>query len=387
VKEQPTEREALIALNRVQGLGSITVRRIIDALGSAAAVFHATEAQCRAIPGIGAERAALLLHAVHEVDVHAELEKAATCGVTLMTWDEPAYPALLKQIADPPFVLYVAGDVSVLNTSAVAIVGTRHPTVYGRETARRFAYQLSTVGYTIVSGLAEGIDTEAHTGAVKAKGRTIAVLGGALDCLYPKSNTGLAREIVAGGGAVISEYAFGRQPDAQTFPMRNRIVSGLCKGIVVVESPLKSGTLITAGQAVEQNRSVMVVPGRIDSPASQGSHQLIKEGAKLVSQVDDVVEELQDLFVTVPQRCPRDAGGAAHEREGRGAAHATSKAPVVALSADECAVLQQIDHAGVPVDVVIRSTALAPGAVNAILVGLQLKKQIQMLPGSMIVRI
>lgn len=386
MKQQPTERDALIALNRVQGIGAITVKRIKEALGSAAAVFRATEAQCRAIPGIGAERATLVLQTVHTVDVCAELEKAAACGVTIMTWDDASYPALLKQIADPPTVLYVAGDVSVLDTPAVAIVGTRHPTVYGRETARRFAYQLANAGYTIVSGLAEGIDTEAHTGAVKAKGKTVAVLGGALDCLYPKSNTGLARDIVAGGGAVISEYAFGRQPDAQTFPMRNRIVSGLCKGILVVESPLKSGTLITAGQAVEQNRSVMVVPGRIDSPASQGSHQLIKEGAKLVAQVDDVIEELQDLFVAVPQRSGQDAAVPATDVP-RVRASAQPARPAVVLSEDERAVLQQIDHTGVHVDAVIRSTALPPGAVHAVLVGLQLKKQVQMLPGSMLVRL
>lgn len=386
MNEQPTERDALIALNRVQGIGAITVKRIIDTLGSAAAVFRTTETQCRAIPGVGAERAALLLEAVHAVDVRAETEKADACGVTILTWNDAAYPALLKQIADPPFVLYIAGDVAVLDTPAVAIVGTRHPTVYGRETARRFAYQLANAGYTIVSGLAEGIDTEAHTGAVKAKGKTVAVLGGALDCLYPKSNTGLAREIVAGGGAVISEYAFGRQPDVQTFPMRNRIVSGLCKGVLVVESPLKSGTLITAGQAAEQNRSVMVVPGRVDSPASQGSHQLIKEGARLVAQVDDVIEELQDLFAAGPQRSEHGTAATGTEPSARAAVQPARPAAAV-LSADERAVLQQIDHAGVHVDAVIRATTLAPGAVHAILVGLQLKKQIQMLPGGMLVRL
>jgi len=385
VNEQPTERDALIALNRVQGIGAITVKRIIDTLGSAAAVFRATETQCRGIAGVGAERAALLLETVHAVDVRAETEKADACGVTILTWNDAAYPALLKQIADPPFVLYVAGDVAALDTPAVAIVGTRHPTVYGRETARRFAYQLAGAGYTIVSGLAEGIDTEAHTGAVKAKGKTVAVLGGALDCLYPKSNTGLAREIVAGGGAVISEYAFGRQPDAQTFPMRNRIVSGLCKGVLVVESPLKSGTLITAGQAADQNRSVMVVPGRIDSPASQGSHQLIKEGARLVAQVDDVIEELQDLFAAGPQRSEQGAAATGTEPSARAAVPPAR--PAVVLSVDERAVLQQIDHAGVHVDAVIRATTLAPGAVHAILIGLQLKKQIQMLPGGMLVRL
>ncbi|MCL2105425.1 MAG: DNA-processing protein DprA, partial [Kiritimatiellaeota bacterium] len=227
-----TEREALIALNQIQDIGAITVKRIAEALKSVAAVFGCSAHELQRIPGVGKERAALLTRELNPGAVQEELARAAGKGITLVTWADDGYPPLLKAIADPPLVLYVAGEVSALDTPSVAIVGTRHPTIYGRETAQRFGYQLAAAGYTIVSGLAEGIDTEAHTGALKANGRTVAVLGGALDCLFPKSNAGLARKIVSGGGAVISEYPFGRQPDRQTFPMRNRVVSGLSEGVL-----------------------------------------------------------------------------------------------------------------------------------------------------------
>ncbi len=292
-----TEREAWIAFNRVQGLGPATARQIIEALGSLLAVFEAPVEALMQIPGIGSERAQLLTRELKEVSVDGELERASKTGVKILTGVDEQYPRLLQEIPDPPLVLYVAGDLSVLDTPGIAIVGTRHPTMYGRETSNRFAYQLAVAGYTITSGLAEGVDTEAHTGALKAKGKTIAVLGGALDCLYPKSNTALAREIVTNGGAVISEYPFGRQPDRQTFPMRNRIVSGLSRGVLVVEAPVNSGTLITARQGMEQNRSVMVIPGRIDSKASQGCHTLLKQGACLVTSPEEVIEEVQDLFI------------------------------------------------------------------------------------------
>ena len=373
-----TEREALIALNRIQGIGAVTVKRLAEALGSVVAIAGRTADELEDIPGIGAERAALLSRGLAPEAAEEELSRAAKKGVTLVTWDEEAYPALLKAIADPPLVLYVAGDVAALDTLSVAIVGTRRPTMYGRETAQRFGYQLAAAGYTVVSGLAEGIDTEAHTGALKAKGRTVAVLGGALDCLFPKSNTALARTIATGGGAVISEYAFGRQPDRQTFPMRNRIVSGLAKGVLVVEAPMNSGTLITANQAVDQNRAVMAVPGRVDSGASQGCHKLLKEGAKLVTGVEDVIEELQDLFVARP-RVAEAVKVAEHP--------AAEARPAPKLSEDERALLAKVEDEGSHVDALIRATGLDAGKVNAMLVSLQIRRQVRLLPGGFVKRV
>lgn len=367
-----TEREALIALNRVSGLGAITVKRMAERFGSLAAVFDVSESDLLGIPGIGPDRARQFYGEVKRVRFDDELEKAAKKNVKLVTWVDEGYPALLKQIADPPLVLYVAGSIEALDAPAVAVIGTRRPTVYGRETARRFGFQLAGAGYVVVSGLANGIDSEAHAGAVQAKGRTVAVLGGALDCLFPKENAGLAREIIANGGAVISEYPFGRQPDRQTFPMRNRIVSGLSKGVLVVEAPCNSGTLITVNQALDQNRVVMAIPGRIDSPASQGCHKLLREGARLVTTLDDVIEEIHDLMVGMR----RDVNTVGHMKTEVPVAR-----PECVLTAEERAVMAHVEAEGTPVDVLVRGSGLDAGKVNALLVGLQIKRQIRLLPG------
>lgn len=374
-----TEREALIAMNMVPGLGAITVKRMAGRFGSLTAVFGASEAELAEVQGVSLDKAGQFLAALRQVKVAEEIERAERERVKLLTWADECYPALLKQIADPPLTLYVAGSAEVLDMPAVAIIGTRRPTVYGREIARRFGYQLACAGYTVVSGLALGIDTEAHVGALQAKGRTVAVLGGALDRLFPAENRSLARDMAQKGGAVISEYPFGRQPDRQTFPMRNRIVSGLCKGVLVVEASLTSGTLITVGQALDQNRSVMAVPGRIDSPASQGCHKLLREGARLVTTADDVAEELQDMLSGMRLRLSKsqdDANGG------------EKPAPPLraVLTADEQAVMKLVETQGTHVDEVIRGSGLDAGKVNAILVGLQIKRLARLLPGNIVAR-
>lgn len=369
-----TDREALIAMNQVQGLGAVTVKRMAERFGSLAAIFDVSESDLLGVQGVGVERAHLFSYELKKVRSDDEWARASKSGVKLVTWVDDGYPAILKQIADPPMVLYVAGSVDALDRPAVAIVGTRHPTVYGKETARRLGYQLAAAGYVVVSGLATGIDTEAHAGALQAKGRTVAVLGGALDCLFPKENTALARDIAQKAGAVISEYPFGRQPDRQTFPMRNRIVSGLSKGVLVVEAPLNSGTMITVGQALDQNRTVMAVPGRVDSPASQGCHKLLRDGARLVTTVDDVIEELQDLLPVVSR--------ASVEKTSEGAC----KRMDVSLSSDERAVMAQIEAEGSHIDALVRGSGLDAGKVNALVVGLQIKRLIRLLPGGIVAK-
>jgi len=361
-------------MNRIQGLGAITVKRMLERFGSLSAVFEASEGDLLSVQGIGTEKAQLFSQELKRVRIDDELDRASRSGVKLVTWVDAGYPSLLKQIADPPLVLYVTGTADVLDKPSVALIGTRHPTVYGREVARRLGYQLAAAGYVVVSGLALGIDTESHVGALQAKGRTVAVLGGALDCLFPKENTALAREMSQKGGAVISEYPFGRQPDRQTFPMRNRIVSGLCRGVVVVEAPLASGTMITVGQALDQNRTVMAVPGRVDSPASQGCHALVRDGARLVTCADDVIEELQDLL----------PGTRASSRGGE--PRAEGDQPSASLSSEERAVLAQIGTEGTLVDEVIRGSGLDAGQVNAVVVGLQLKRLIRVQPGGFVAK-
>jgi DNA processing protein len=370
-----TEREAFIALNRVSGIGAITVKRLIEAFGSAAAAFGAGEEKLRRVPGIGSERAQAFARDFEQTGFADEMAKADALGVQLVTWADAAYPAILKTIADPPLVLYVTGAVDALAGPSIAVIGTRHPTVYGRETARRMGFQLAGMGYVVVSGLALGIDSEAHLGALQAKGRTVAIVGGALDCLYPKENEELAKNMAAQGGAVVSEYPFGRQPDRQTFPMRNRIVSGLAKGVVVVEAPLASGTMITVDQALDQGRSVMAVPGRTDSPKSQGCHKLIRSGARLVTSADDVAEELQELLPTTMRRTTTEANAPTAKPE---------PAPAAPTSPEERRVLECLSHEPLHVDDVIRQTGLPAGSVNALLVGLQIKRRVKLQPGGMV---
>lgn len=379
-----TEQEALVMLNLVTGMGSITATRIKEKLGSYAAAMDASEADLLSVPGIGRERAQSLRDSFHSVQWEKEIARAERLKVQLVTLVDPEYPRHLKEIADPPIVLYLRGSVDSFKNPGVAIVGTRHPTFYGRETAKRFAYQLAGAGYTIISGLATGIDSEAHRGAVQSGGATIGVLGGALDCFFPKENEKLAREMVQKGGAVISEYPFGRMPDRQTFPMRNRIVSGLAKGILVVESPLASGTMITVNQALEQNRTIMAVPGRIDSPASQGSNRLLRNGVRLVTTADEAIEELQDLFsdrrAEMSQRKNASADSQQQEKKAEGR-------PKPALSEEERKLYELLTTEGDSVDALVRASGLPTGQASSILIGLQVKRLAKALPGGRVARI
>lgn len=385
-----TEIEALVALNMMQGVGSMTVLRVMERFGSAAAFFDLTAKELATLQGVGSERAARIVGERGGIPYQQEIERAAGCRVKLVTLVDEDYPDILRKIADPPPVLYVAGDTKVLKKTGCAVVGTRHATLYGKETARRFGYQLAAAGYSVISGLARGIDTEAHAGAVQAGGVTIAVLGSALDKLYPQENKEFAREIVEKGGAIITEYPFGRAADRQTFPQRNRIVSGLSRGVLVIESPLKSGTMITVAQALEQGRIVMAVPGRIDSTASMGSNRLIREGARLVASVDDVLEELQELFAGV--RMQQRSGPAPQGEEQivprvqAAPQHAERSEPESLLSTDERKVLTSISDEGSYADTIVRESGLEPGKVNSVLVSLQIKRKIKVYPGGLFKR-
>ncbi len=316
-----------------------------------------------------------------------EIERAAKQHVRLVTDLDAEYPAQLREIASPPLVLYVVGDVSALSKPGVAIVGTRKATSYGRETATSFAAGLAHAGWAIFSGLATGIDAAAHTGALAGGGVTAGILGGALDMFYPESNRALARRMVENGGCVVSEFPFGRRPDAQTFPQRNRIVSGLARGVVAVECPLRSGTLVTCLRANEQGRAVMAVPGRIDWPSSAGCLNLIREGARMVTCVEDVIEELSPIAKPKKQSAPgKERPSPAHDdlpavKPPRRTA-APPQLPEVKLSIEEALVLRQVPSAGTTVDAVARAAQLPSAKVNALLVALRLKGRIRFLPGN-----
>lgn len=293
-----------LQLSLTPGIGPVLIRRIVARAGSVEAACAATGTLLREVEGIGSAKASAVVDGLRLAagEVDAELGRAASAGVTILCPDDATYPALLREIPDPPAALYVRGALEPRDLHAVAIVGSRRCSLYGREQAERFAALLAGAGVTVVSGGARGIDSAAHRGAMQPlNGRTIAVLGSGVDVPYPPENEPLFRQIATEGrGAVLSEYPLGTPPVAENFPRRNRLISGLSRGVLVVEADLRSGALITARQAVDDHgRTVFALPGRVDSPTSAGPHQLIRDGATLVTSLDDILHELGPLPASV----------------------------------------------------------------------------------------
>jgi len=288
-----------LALSLTPGLGPTRIRRLIEHYATAEQVFHAslTELEALALPAVTAQSIATgkSLELAQEESI-----KVVEAGAKIISLTDFEYPARLKEIYDPPPVLYIKGSVEVLSLPGIAMVGTRHPTPYGSGMAERLSTDLATRGLVIISGLARGVDTASHRGAVGCKGRTVAVLGTGIDIMYPKENTRLAEQILALGGAIISEFPVGTSPTPQNFPIRNRIISGMSAGVLVVEAAEYSGTRITSRCALEQNRDVYAVPGNVTNKNAWGPNTLIKQGAKLVATWEDVWEELPtDVQVTL----------------------------------------------------------------------------------------
>jgi DNA processing protein len=287
-----------LTLSMTQHIGPILARRLIEATGSAAAACNANTNVLRQIEGIGANKSTTIAASLHEAarGVDAELHRAAAADAHMICPDDQAYSLLLKLIPDPPLVLYAKGTLEPRDLHAVAIVGSRRCSFYGREQAERFGALLGGAGVTVISGGARGIDTAAHRGAMShPHGRTLAVLGSGVNVAYPPENRELFEQI-AKRGAVISEYAMDTPPVPENFPKRNRIVSGMSRGVLVVEADERSGALITARQAgVDQNRPVFALPGRVDNKLSIGPHQLIRDGAILVTKLEDILEDLGPL--------------------------------------------------------------------------------------------
>jgi DNA processing protein len=362
------ERTAYIALNMMEQIGPVGVRSLVARLGSAAAIFEADRAALCTADGIGPKVADAIVRQRRELRVEDELELAERHGCRLVAQLDPEYPAALREIHDPPLALYVRGELHSRDCHAIAVVGTRRASLYGIDCARKLAHQLAQAGFTILSGLARGIDTAAHQGALQANGRTVAVVGGGLGEIYPPENGELAARI-AGQGAVVSEFPMQRKPDKTTFPMRNRIVSGMSRGVLVVEAGRRSGAAITAEQALQQGRDVFAVPGRIDSYASQGANDLIKSGAPLVSTVDDILG-YYDLLIPLP----RPATGGASDGT-------AAQRPRPELTADESALVGFVENGVTDVDGLIRASELGSARVGALLVALELKRVLRALPG------
>jgi len=295
---QTSDTQYWVAFNRIAGVGRARYQLLEKRFGRLENAWRATAAELRAA-GLDERTVTAIVAQRPNVSPEAEVERLARLNVRAIAWNDAAYPPHLKEIFDLPPVLYVRGELTDADEWAVAVVGTRRPTPYGRQVAEHLASDLATQGITIVSGLARGIDAIAHRAALDHGGRTVAVMACGLDIVYPPEHLKLAQE-VREAGALVSDYPPGTQPRGEHFPRRNRIMSGLSLGVLVVEGDVKSGALITAGLALEQNREVFAVPGSVFSPQSRGTHQLIQEGAKLVQNARDVLEELN--LTMVPQQ-------------------------------------------------------------------------------------
>jgi len=364
-----TDKLPYLALKSIPGVGLVLFQRLLARFGQPARVFQAKAGELLAVKGVNRDLAQDLL-AFRDWDrVEAEFAKMSAAGIEVIMPDDPRFPARLKQIPYPPAFLFLKGTLLPQDDLALAVVGTRSASYYGLKTCRRLAGALAARGVTVVSGLARGIDTAAHQEALENGGRTLAVLGCGLDVVYPPENLKLYGQI-PGQGALISEFPLGTPPEARNFPIRNRIISGLALGVVVVEAGLKSGTGITVRYALDQGREVFAVPGPIDSPTSVGPHRLIQQGAKLVQDVEDIFQEFPGLargpgpLFGVPSRVSETGGPAA-------AGAAAPEDPLLALLSSDPLSLEEL----------LRATGLPAPQVLSRLTVLELEGLIRELPG------
>ncbi len=355
---------AVLALARVPGIGSVFFRRLLEAFGAPAAAFAKTPDDLAAVEGIGDERARAIVSFDRWKEVDDEIARAEALGLNYLLWEDDDYPELLASIYDPPPVLYYKGAWERWPTLAVAAVGTRRPTDYGQRATAYICESLAEAGVAIVSGMARGIDTCAHRAALKAGGVTVAVLGCGADVVYPPENERLYDEICE-KGLIISEFPPAAPPEAQNFPRRNRIISGLAAGVVVVEAGEHSGALITGYHAADQGREVFAVPGSIFSPASDGCRLLIAGGAKPVGSAREILEEIAPQFA------------AAGERPGPG-----PSADVASLGPDERELLTYVGGQPVPADDLAARAGWAPARAAAALLGLEIAGLVEKLPGN-----
>ena len=289
------DKKYWVWLSRIEGLGSIKINKLLQQFQNPENIWHQDEEELKKVEGIGEILAKKICDENYKNGLDRYIEYMEKYNIDIITIEDEEYPNKLKNIYDPPVMLYIKGNKKILQDFSISMIGCRQCSTYGKKVANDLAYELSQKGINIVSGLATGIDSFAHIGCIKAKGKTIAVLGNGLDRVYPKENIGLFNEIVKTGGAIISEYVIGTRPERMNFPARNRIVSGLSNGVIVIEAKEKSGTLITVDFAQDQGKDVFVVPGNITSPNSKGTNSLIKEGAKIVTCVEDVLEEYNNF--------------------------------------------------------------------------------------------
>ncbi len=368
--------EKWLQLIRADGVGLITFAKLRVHFGSVDRALGASFAELTRVDGIGEQTARRITATRDKFDVDAELALAEKLGIWLVHLHDDRYPTLLRRIPDPPPVLYIKGTLETADNLAVAVVGSRRCSTYGSEQAARLAHMLASTGFTIVSGMARGIDTAAHHGALSADGRTIAVQGCGLAKTFPPENDKLA-QFISKSGALISELPLNYEPLSENFPPRNRIIAGLSLGTIVIEAAPRSGALITASAALEYNREVMAVPGKVDSPLSRGTHQLLKQGAHLVESIEDIMEALGYIGTQL-----KDHAAAAEAQVYEGIKSTTPDTATLTLPADERRVFDSLDTEPAHLDDIITASRLPAAGANSALVCLQLKGLVKNLPGN-----
>lgn len=343
----------------VPDVGPVTFKKLLSLYGDPASVFKTSPGELSAIEGVGKKKARHIKDFAGWKDAEKQVKQLNQCRARAVTFRSPEYPVMLRQMEDAPVLLYIKGDIQEEDKFAVAIVGSRKATSYGKLVTEKLSSELSGSGFTIVSGMARGIDTIAHTGSMASGGRTIAVLGSGIDRAYPPENRGLM-ERIASSGYVVSEFPCGTEPNKENFPRRNRLISGLSMGVVVVEAAEGSGALITAGSALEQNREVFAVPGNITSPTSAGTNELIKKGAKLIQKTDDIIEELAPMlrgFVRTKERARVD------------------------ITEEEKRLCDMLTGEPLHIDALSRELSLTPAQALATLLGLEIKGVVRQADG------
>jgi len=357
----------LVTLNMTRGVGSIIYGRLLEFFETPSAILDASERDLQQVSGVSGKVSSAIIGMSRSMG-EDEIAFAESLSVRIITQESSDYPQALLSIHDPPLVLYVRGGFDDRDALGMGLVGSRRCSHYGRVQAERFGSDLSRMGFTIVSGLAQGIDTSSHEGALKAKGRTIAVLGNGLSHVYPRQNAQLAQE-VADSGAVISEFPMKTRVDARHFPQRNRLISGLSLGVMVVEASKQSGTLITANFALEQGREVFALPGRVDNPTSAGTHRLIQQGAKLVTSPSEVVEELGPLASVIDPLEDEPVDPRAMN-----------------LNSREREIYETLSHDPLQVDDIIRMTGIPASNVLSTLTILEMRRLVKQLAGKRFVK-
>jgi len=379
-QQNSVDIEKWLKLIRADAVGPVTFAKLIKHFSTIDYVLGASVSELAEVDGIGFKTAEQIAATRAKFNTSAELALADKLGVWLINLADERYPSLLKRIYDPPPVLYIKGSLTAADNLAISIVGSRRCSLYGQEQSSQFAHFLSSAGFTICSGMARGIDTAAHQGALSAGGRTIAVQGCGLANIFPPENKKLF-ELISNCGACISELPLQYEPLAENFPPRNRIIAGLSLGTIVVEAAPNSGALITAAAALENNREVMAVPGKIDSPLSKGAHQLIKQGAKLVESVEDVMEALGYIGERLQSHVTAAAAKASERIE-----KPLFDVSQLNLSVNEKTIYDCLSKEPLHIEQIIAGTNLTPGGINAGLISLRLKGLIRQLPGSLFLR-